>query len=442
MPVRELNTSTKIETAPAPAKPGHRIYHAPRVSSDAGIALRVARGKNGGVKRTIQVIARDPERRERRAFVTDWPPADGQSLNEVMARAREIRDRIRKGLTPYPPAPQEEKAEPTLSEIWKRYEKATSSTKRPSTVSYYESLWRLHIGPHIGQKRPSDLTYDEIRRWYDKLAKKSTVNANRGYKLVKAVLNFAKLKWKEPWARENPLDVLGTEDRHRERKRTIILTKEQRETLLQCIREHPVVIPAKTSKRKEDEPDIQFLAKRQSADCLLLIALTGCRKGEALDARWNEFDLEGGFWNIPATRNKQKKLTRIPLLPAALAHVRALHEKRVSDTLVFPQGRDATKAQDTLKRSWRTIITRAGITKITNHDDGSVGELRIHDLRHVFGTTAVEAGLGLEVVAGLLGHSQISTTQRYAHVHDKVLKAGIDKLAAHLGSGTAKEAAE
>lgn len=440
MPIRELNTSTKIETAPAPAKPGHRIYLAPRVSADVGIALRVARGKNGGVKRTIQVITRDPDRKEHRVFVTNWPPADGQSLNEVMARAREIRDRIRKGLSPYPPLPQEETDEPPLSEIWKRYAKATSSMKRPSTVSYYESLWRLHIGPHIGQKRPSDLTYDVIRHWYDKLAKKSTVNANRGYKLLKAVLNFARQKWKEPWARDNPLDVLGSEDRHRERRRTIILTKTQRETLLQCIREHP--IPTESSRRRNNEPDIQFAAKRQSADCLLLIALTGCRKSEALDARWNEFDFENGYWSIPATRTKQKKLNRFPLMPDALAHIRALHEKRVSDTLVFPQCRDATKTQDTLKRSWRTIITRAGLTKITNHDDGTIGELRIHDLRHVFGTTAVEAGLGLEVVAGLLGHSQISTTQRYAHVHDKVLKAGIDKLAAHLGSVDTKAAAE
>ena len=442
MPIRELNTSTKIETAPAPTKPGFRLYHAPRVSGHAGIVLRVTRGRAGGVRRTIQVVTRGPDRREHRAFVSDWPVAEGKTLASTLARACEMRERIKKGLPPYPPDTMEaEIAVPQLCQIWARYLKTHTPDKKPSTASNDERLWRLHIAPSLGNKRPEELTYDVIKRWYRAVAAKSVVNANRSFKLLKAVLNAAKRKWKEPWARENPCDVLGPEDRKQETGRVIVIAREQRAKLIQCIAEHPLSKPAKAG-REKDEPNIRTLAMRQSANCLLLIALTGCRKHEALDAKWSEFDLQNGFWNIPATRTKQARSIRIPLLPDALNHVKSLFDKRVSDTLLFPQGGDATKTQDTLKRSWRTIVKRAGLSAVINLEDGSVSEFRIHDLRHAFGTLAVEAGLPLEVVGGLLGHSQVSTTRRYAHIHDRILEAGVAKIAEHLRPRMIQEAAE
>lgn len=437
MPIRELNTSTKIETAPAPSKPGFRVYHSPRVSGHAGVVLRVTRGKTGTVSRTIQVIARGPDRRERRVFVSCWPPAEGATLNSVLSRACEIRDRLKKGLAPYPPpGPDAPGAEPTLAVIWTRYVKTHASDKKASTLSNDERLWRLHIEPTLGKKRPHDLSFDVLKTWYAGVAETSVVNANRAFKLLKAVLNAAKKRWKEPWARENALDVFGPQDLKVETARVVVISRKQWSTLIQCIRKYAAGKPAKKGKKKP-EASMQDLAKRQSANCLLLIALTGCRKSEALDARWSEFDRAAGIWTIPATRTKQARTTRIPLLPDALSHVKAMYDTRVSDVLLFPQGHDATKPQDNLKRAWRTIIKQAGLASVTNLADGTAGEFRIHDLRHAFGTLAVEAGVPLEVVAQLLGHSQISTTLRYAHIHDGIVQAGVAKLASHLASDKA-----
>ncbi len=445
MPVRELNTSTKIETAAAPPKPGFRLYHAPRASGHAGIALRVVRSSNGTVSRTIQVIARDPTRRERRVTVSHWPPGEGMPLASVLGRACAIRDRIKQGLDPYPPVLNEEICEPTLEAIWSRYAKTHGPDKKPRSHDNEKRLWRLHVKPHLGSKKPSDLTFDVLKRWYTAVASSSVANANRAYTLLNAMFNAAKRKWKEPWATSNPMEVLSAQDRKREVPRSIVITREQHLKLIECIRQHPAArstaVKSKSSKNKKGA-DAGTLAQQQSANCLLLIAFTGCRKSEALDAQWGEFDLDQGYWTIPATRTKQKKMTRIPLLPEARAHLCALYEKRVSKTLLFPQARDATKSQDTLKRSWRTIITRAGLTAVTNLEDGTTSEFRIHDLRHNFGTMAVEAGVALEVIAGLLGHSQISTTQRYAHVHDRILKAGVDKMASHFEATKPKAAAE
>ena len=56
-------------------------------------------------------------------------------------------------------------------------------------------------------------------------------------------------------------------------------------------------------------------------------------------------------------------------------------------------------------------------------------EVRIHDLRHTFASLLVSGGASLEMIGKLLGHSQMQTTQRYAHLMDSPLRAGVDAVA-------------
>ncbi len=58
--------------------------------------------------------------------------------------------------------------------------------------------------------------------------------------------------------------------------------------------------------------------------------------------------------------------------------------------------------------------------------------LRIHDLRHTFTSMLVSGGASLEMIGKLLGHSQMQTTQRYAHLMDSPLRAGVDAVASML----------
>ena len=87
---------------------------------------------------------------------------------------------------------------------------------------------------------------------------------------------------------------------------------------------------------------------------------------------------------------------------------------------VFPGRKDGTP-RDGLDRPWASIRKAAGL-------DG----LRIHDLRHSFASIGAGGGLGLPIIGKLLGHSQAATTQRYAHLANDPVRAGVEMIGATI----------
>jgi integrase len=77
-----------------------------------------------------------------------------------------------------------------------------------------------------------------------------------------------------------------------------------------------------------------------------------------------------------------------------------------------------------LKRAWSTICRQADLP-----------DLRIHDLRHSFASIGVGANLGLPIIGKLLGHSQASTTQRYAHLSDDPLRRASEMIGRAIAAG-------
>jgi hypothetical protein len=66
---------------------------------------------------------------------------------------------------------------------------------------------------------------------------------------------------------------------------------------------------------------------------------------------------------------------------------------------------------------------------------------RIHDLRHSYASFLVSAGHGLRVIGALLGHTQAATTQRYAHLHDEVIRKATGQVG-ELVRGAGKRGAK
>ena len=75
----------------------------------------------------------------------------------------------------------------------------------------------------------------------------------------------------------------------------------------------------------------------------------------------------------------------------------------------------------------RAEAARAKVTLPRELDD-----LRLHDLRHAFASVAASSGMGLPIIGRILGHSQPSTTQRYAHLQSDPVKAAAAAVAGQI----------
>ena len=140
---------------------------------------------------------------------------------------------------------------------------------------------------------------------------------------------------------------------------------------------------------------------------LRLLLLTGCRKSEILTLKWDWVDFERARLRLPDSKTGKKV---VPLGAPALAVLRSLPRIEGNDH-VLPGSVDGSHLVG-LQKVWTRIRNRAGLKG-----------LRIHDMRHAFATIAVASGDSLFLVGKVLGHSQASTTQRYAHVRDDPLQA-------------------
>ncbi len=153
------------------------------------------------------------------------------------------------------------------------------------------------------------------------------------------------------------------------------------------------------------------------------LLLTGARKNEVMQATWSQFDLERGVWTKPSHLTKQKKTEYLPLSEKALNILHEIIRLRGKHAgYVFPGRGDQPIKK--LEHYWYKVLKLAKLENV-----------RIHDLRHTHASHLVSSGLSLSIVGKLLGHTQGSTTQRYAHLADEPLR-----LAAELFSTKVDEA--
>jgi hypothetical protein len=108
----------------------------------------------------------------------------------------------------------------------------------------------------------------------------------------------------------------------------------------------------------------------------------------------------------------------VHLPPAAIEILRQLRQRTNGRWVIAGRGDHPLIAYSEL---WAKLLKRAGIEN-----------LRVHDLRHQWASTAVSAGLTLAQIGGQLGHRSTQTTQRYAHLIDEAAATNVAKVAALL----------
>ena len=333
-----------------------------------------------------------------------WTP------EKARAKAKSIIGDVADGNDPQT-AKATERAAMTVNELCTLYLSDGCETKKSSTIATDKGRITRHIKPLIGRKRVKDLTSNDIRRFMSDIAKGKTAatvktgahglarvtggkgTATRTVGLLGGIMSFAV---SEGIRADNP--VLGVK-RYTDKKGERYLS------------------PTELSRLGETLGSVEKTAPLAVLAIRLLI-LTGCRKSEILSLKWSEVDFEIGCLRLDDSKTGQK----IVMLGAPPLQLLANQPKQENSEYIFP----AMKGKGHyvgLPKAWERIRKLAEL-------DG----VRLHDLRHSFASVGAGAGMGLQMVGKLLGHSDPKTTARYSHIADNPIKEAADRISGTIAS--------
>ena len=275
-------------------------------------------------------------------------------------------------------------ASPTIENLAEKYLTLyAENEKRPKSIQEDKAMLKNYILKTFSTRKVADIMVEDIQKLHVSLNKKRVLS-NRILALLHKMFNLS-IQWR--WRTDNP--VTGIK-KYQEHKRTRWLQEDELKRFVTTLEIYPNQIVA---------------------HIIRLLLLTGARKHEVLGATWDQFDLEKGVWTKMAHTTKQKKMEHTPLSAAALSILQEIKKERKNGSpFLFPGKVDGAPLQN-IKKSWATIVKQANLE-----------DFRMHDLRHTYASHLVSSGLSLSIVGKLLGHTQVSTTQRYAHLADESLR--------------------
>jgi integrase len=155
-----------------------------------------------------------------------------------------------------------------------------------------------------------------------------------------------------------------------------------------------------------------------------LLLLTGCRKGEIANLRWDHVDFERECLRLPDSKTGAKV---VYLNAPARALLRELPRMAESPRVI--PGMRADSAGPAIDKVWSRVRSAAGLS-----------DVRLHDLRHSFASVGAAGGLSLPVIGALLGHKHAATTARYAHLSADPLRAANDAVGARIAAAMSRKA--
>lgn len=318
------------------------------------------------------------------------------SLNDARKAARRLKAEIALGANPAAQAKVATTKVITFSVFFDEHYLPYVKPRKRSWASD-DSLYRNYIKEEFGEMRLDQITRRQIQLWHTKLhieRKPAPATANHGVKLVKHALNLA-IDWNMLEVNPAAKVPLYKEDNRVEN----YLDDEQLQRLLAVLRD------------PSNPRNVCLIA--------LYLLSTGARLNEALSARWEHVDRVTRVWRIPAATSKSGRVRVIPLNDSALGVLAELKTEGEYEHL-FVNHRISKKTGEqvgtgkpytAIMKVWSRLRAKADLPF-----------LRIHDLRHQYASFLVNAGRTLYEVQQILGHSDPSVTQRYAHLSTKSLQ--------------------
>jgi integrase len=307
----------------------------------------------------------------------------------------------------------------TISELADRFMSEHVEQKRkPGTAVFYRHLLDKVIKPELGATKADKVTRTQVARLHGSL-KRTPFQANRVLAVIGSMYTFA---GRSGIVAEgmNPARRI---EQFKEQRRERFLTGKELERLGSAIREAETKgVPWDLD---EEKPKSKHLPKAKNrftkigpfaAAAVRLLLFTGCRLREILHLKWEQVDLERGLLFLADSKTGRKTVILNAPALAVLADLNRL------GSYVVP-GDYPEKPRADLKRPWEAVANRAGL-------DG----VRLHDLRRTYASFGAGGGLGLPIIGKLLGHTQASTTQRYAHLDADPLRRASETIGGRIAA--------
>lgn len=307
---------------------------------------------------------------------------------------------------------------PNFRDFAARYLAEEAKAKlKPRTIVNYEIYLRKHAIPVIGSMKLDRIATSDIAKMHRLIGQATPMTANRVVECISSVYRYAVMCGLVARGHNPSLHI----EPFREQRRERFLNSEELARLGDAIRE------AETTgifwEVDDSKPTAKHIPKNgrtiigpHAAGALRLLILTGARLREILGLKWEYVDRERGLLFLPDSKTGRKTIV---LNAPALAVLSAL--PRVGSYVIM--GDDPEKPRHDLNRPWKLVSKRAALEGV-----------RLHDLRHTHASFGASAGLGLSIIGKLLGHTQSSTTQRYAHLDIDPLRRASENIGNRLAT--------
>jgi integrase len=385
MPTKRL-TKRKIENAEFdPEGPQKQILWDEKLS---GFGVRL----NPGGSKSFLIWYRNEHNRLRHYTLGKFGEL---TLKQARDMARDKLYEVRKGEDPRAERQAKQNAE-TVEDLAHAFVEKYSKPRKKSWKKDRNRLER-HIIPVWGNRAPAEIQFNDVDKLHRKIGEKEgkIYEANRTLEVIRKMFNWASKAGYVPQDHNNPAaPVESFKEKGRER------------------RLHRDEIPALFDAIKEEKNEYM-----RSVFWTLL--LTGCRRSEVLEMKWENVNFSRREIYIPDTKNDTSHT--VPITPHLDEILKDLPRQK-NNPYVFC-GRKKASHLVNIDKAWGRICERAGFDN-----------LRIHDLRRTVGSWLGDLGYSPYIVKKVLNHAVPDITGVYTRVGQDPIRDALEQYAEHLFS--------
>ncbi len=345
--------------------------------------------------------------RQRFYTIGEW----NGSLTPDQAReqAEILRGQIRSGIDPMAEK-ERDKAIPFVKDAFEKYLEEIKEKRSPRTHAEYKRLFVKLATKPIGRYQLNSVSRADIARLHNGL-KATPYQANRLLAVLSSFFSWS-IKQGHRTNETNPCRYI---DRFKEKSRERFLSEEELyalgQALIQYEEEHKFLKKQLQQKKNRRSIEENTVTPAITAAIRLLL-LTGARVNEILTLQWKDINFKLKMVRLQESKTGQKTI----YLSAPTLQL-LLEIPRIKDNPYVICGKNKGSHLINIKDPWNTIRKSAGLE-----------DVRLHDLRHNYASTAVTTGHHLKVIGSLLGHKNTKTTERYAHLANDPLQTANETI--------------